>query len=187
MQAGFASMTVVWDSKRAIRPMSDPYEEIVNGERLLRLPPRPRHEDILARLHKRVAGVMTTVATAKLLTIRARVELSSGNIFRPDLALITAANDKLWLVAEVVNADDHHADTVDKKSVYEQIKVPRLWMVDPRYDNVEIYHGTPYGLTLKRVLAGRELLTEALLPGFQFPIHELFAGNVAGEPGRYDF
>jgi len=76
---------------------------------------------------------------------------------------------------------------VDKKSVYEEIKLPRLWMVDPRYDNVEIYHGTPYGLSLKRVLAGRELLTEALLPGFQYAIHELFAGDASGEPGRYDF
>ena len=167
--------------------MNDPYEEIVNGERLLRLPPRPRHEDILARLHKRIAGVVASVATARLLAARTRIELSPGNIFRPDLALVTTATDKLWLVAEVVSSDDHHADTVDKKSVYEEIKLPRLWMVDPRYDNVEIYHGTPYGLSLKRVLAGRELLTEALLPGFQYAIHELFAGDASGEPGRYDF
>jgi Uma2 family endonuclease len=167
--------------------MSDPYEEIVNGERLLRLPPRPRHEDILVRLHKRVAGATTGLATARLLGARTRIELSSGNAFRPDLAIVTAATDKLWLVAEVISSDDHHADTVDKKSVYEEIKLPRLWMVDPRYDNVEIYHGTPYGLSLKRVLAGRELLTEALLPGFHYAIHELFAGNASGEPGRYDF
>ena len=37
------------------------------------------------------------------------------------------------------------------------------------------------------VLAGRDLLTEALLPGFQYAIHELFAGDPAVEPGRYDF
>jgi Uma2 family endonuclease len=167
--------------------MTDPYEEIVNGERLLRLPPRPRHEDILSRLHKRVGGIVTGLATTKLLAARARVELSSENAFRPDLALVTAATDKVWLVAEVVSSDDHHADTVDKKAIYEQFKLPRLWMIDPRYDNVEVYHGTPYGLSLKRVLAGRELLTEALLPGFQFAIHELFAGSPTGEPGRYDF
>jgi hypothetical protein len=52
---------------------------------------------------------------------------------------------------------------------------------------VEVYHGTQYGLALKRVLAGRELLTEALLPGFQMPLHELFAGNATGGPGKYDF
>jgi len=167
--------------------MSDPYEEIVGGERLLRLPPRPRHEEILARLHKRVAGVVNTLATTRLLAARTRIELSFENILCPDLALVTAASDKLWLAAEVINSDDHHADTVEKKSIYEETKLPRLWIVDPRYDNVEIYYGTPYGLSLKKVVAGRDLLTEALLPGFQYAIHELFAGNPAVEPGRYDF
>ena len=167
--------------------MSDPYEEIVNGERVLRLPPRARHEEIVSRLHKRVAGAVAGLATTKMLGVRTRIEISARNTLRPDLALVTAATGKLWLVAEVVSSDDHHADTVDKKSVYEELKLPRLWMIDPRYDNVEVYHGTPYGLSLKKVLAGRELMTEALLPGFQFAIHELFAGNPAGEPGRYDF
>ena len=167
--------------------MSDPYEEQVNGERVLRLPPRTRHEDIASRLHQRVAKAVAGLATTRLLPLRGKLELSTQNIFRPDLSLITSATGKLWLVAEVVNPEDHHADTVDKKSVYEELKLPRLWMVDPRYDNVEIYHGTPYGLALKRTLAGRELLTEALLPGFQFPIHELFAGTPTGEPGQFSF
>ena len=167
--------------------MSDPYEEIVNGERLLRLPPRARHEEILLRLHKRVAGATAGLATTKLLAPRTKIEVSPKSTLRPDLSLVTAATNKIWLVAEVVSSDDHHADTVDKKTIYEELKLPRLWMIDPRYDNVEIYHGTPYGLSLKRVLAGRELLTEALLPGFQFAIHELFAGSPKGEPGRYDF
>jgi len=167
--------------------MSDPYQEIVRGERVLRLPPRTRHEEILARLHQRVAGALTNLVTTRLLGARTRIELSLENVFRPDLALVTAASDKLWLVAEVINSDDHHADTVEKKTIYEEIKLPRLWMVDPRYDNVEIYHGTPYGLGLKKVLAGQDLLTEALLPGFQYAIHELFAGDPAVEPGRYDF
>ena len=167
--------------------MSDPYEEKVNGERLLRLPPRDRHEEIVARLHKRVAAAVSGLVTTRLLTARTKIELSSENLFCPDLALVTAASDKLWLVVEVINSDDHHADTVEKKTVYEEIKLPRLWMVDPRYDNVEVYHGTPYGLSLKKVLAGRDLLTEALLPGFQYAIHELFAGNPSAEAGRYDF
>jgi len=167
--------------------MSDPYEEIMDGQRLLRLPPRVRHEEILARLHKRVAGATAGLVTTKLLAPRTKIEISVGNIFRPDLALVTSATDKVWLVAEVISSDDHHADTVDKKGVYEELKLPRLWMIDPRYDNVEVYHGTPYGLSLKRVLAGRELLTEGLLPGFQFAIHELFVGSPSGEPGRYDF
>jgi Uma2 family endonuclease len=47
-------------------------------------------------------------------------------------------------------------------------------MLDPRYDNVEVYHGSEYGLILKSILAGRELLTESLMPGLQATIAELF-------------
>ena len=46
---------------------------------------------------------------------------------------------------------------------------------DPRYNNVEIYHGTPYGLSLKHILAQRDQLTEALIPELHLAIPELFA------------
>lgn len=167
--------------------MSEPYEEIINGERLLRLPPRPRHEEILARLYRRVAMGVAGLSTTKVLPVRSPVEIRPGTLIRPDLALVTVATNRLWLAVEVISSDDHHADTVEKKSLYEELRLPRLWMVDPRYDNVEVYHGTPHGLTLKQALAGRELLAEALIPGFQYAVHELFAGHPTGEPGRMDF
>ena len=168
--------------------MSQPYEEFVEGERLLRFPPSQRHETICARLHAQLADGMAAAPSARLLAVRTLIEFSPATRLRPDLAIVTAASDKLWLVAEVISSDDHHADTVDKKSVYEQMKLPRLWMVDPRYDNVEVYHGTPYGMTLKNILAGRELLTEPLLPGFQIGVHELFASTPGlGDSRRLDF
>ena len=55
------------------------------------------------------------------------------------------------------------------------MRLPRLWMVDPRYDNVEVYHSNEYGLILKSILAGHELLTERLLPEFELTIKALFA------------
>ena len=69
-------------------------------------------------------------------------------------------------MVEIIDSADHRADTVLKKEIYEEFKVPRVWMVDPRYDNVEFYHGTPHGLALKGILAGKEILQEGLLPGW---------------------
>jgi Uma2 family endonuclease len=48
-------------------------------------------------------------------------------------------------------------------------------MIDPRYDNVEVYHSNEYGLVLKGILAGRETLSEKLLPEFQLTVAELFS------------
>src|SRR5271170_2642749 len=154
--------------------MSQPYAEILEGATCFRSAPGPRHEIICQRLHERVGASMAGFAAARLLPPRSPIQLPSGEQVRPDLALVTVATNKLWLAAEIVSSDDHHPDTVVKKAIYEEIKLPRLWMVDPRYDNVEIYHGGQYGLALKGILAVREVLSEPLLPDFQLPIAELF-------------
>jgi len=140
----------------------------------LRHAPGRRHELVCERLHSRVSLSAATVASTRLLPPRTVIELCPGTLLRPDLTLVTAATGKAWLIAEVVDTVDHHSDTVMKKALYEDVRLPRLWMVDPRYDNVEIYHGSPYGLALQRILANRDLLTEALLPELSLGMAELF-------------
>jgi Uma2 family endonuclease len=152
--------------------MTGPYEEILEGETCLRPPPGLRHEEISRRLHTRVAESLTNVA--RLLPPRTRVQLARDTWVCPDLALVTAVNDKLVLAVEVISPEDHRWDTVTKKSIYEQLRVPRLWMVDPRYNNVEVYHATQYVLMLKEILAVREVLRDPLLPNFCFDMEELF-------------
>ena len=148
------------------------YEEIIRGETLKRLPPGEHHEVICERLHEAVAKTITP--TSRLLPPRSIIELTPGTLVRPDLVIVTALTQKPWLIAEIVNSTDHGSDTVTKKMVYEETRLPRLWMIDPRYDNVEVYHGTPYGLSLKHMLAGRQVLTEKLLPELRLAVAELF-------------
>lgn len=155
--------------------VSLPYEEILDGASLPRSAPGQRHELICARLHAAMAGSVSNLVSAQLLAPRTRVRVSGATILCPDLALATTATGKLWLAVEIVHTGDHHNDTVLKKEVYEKVRVPRLWMVDPRYDNVEIYHSTEFGLVLKEILAGSDVLAEKLIPEFQFVISELFA------------
>ncbi|HUD82588.1 MAG TPA: Uma2 family endonuclease [Candidatus Saccharimonadales bacterium] len=155
--------------------MSQAYEEIFEGETLLRSAPGLRHEKICARLHDRVAEGLASNAVSRLLSPRSIVQLSPGTLVRPDLAMVTVATGKLWLAVEIIDSEDHHPDTVLKKTVYEDFNVPRLWVVDPRYDNVELYHGTSHGLALRGILAGRERVRESLLPEFSLTVAELFS------------
>jgi hypothetical protein len=154
--------------------MTDPYEELLGGEWLLRLGPSERHELICARLHETIHASVANFTGTKLLPVRSKLQLDQHHTIRPDLALVTTANGKLWLAAEVVNSEDHRADTVWKKQIYEDVRIPRLWMVDPRYDNIEVYHSTQYGLVLKSILACDEILNDPLLPEFQLCIRDLF-------------
>jgi Uma2 family endonuclease len=154
--------------------MSESYEEVIEGETTVRHGPDERHERICERLHLSLFACAANLESTRLLLPRSPVEFSSGNLFRPDLTLVTAATGKPWLAAEVIDSRDHRPDTVAKKGIYEDLRLPRLWMVDPRYNNVEVYHGTRYGLSLVGILAIREVLTEKLLPGFELKVGELF-------------
>ena len=155
--------------------MSAPYKEVLEGETILRAAPGARHELICGRLHATIHASVANLASTTLLAPRSEVRLASGTTVCPDLALVAKPTGKLWLAVEIVDSDDHRPDTVVKKQIYEEAKLPRLWMVDPRYDNVEVYHGSAYGLVLKGILAGREALTEKLIPEFHITIATLFA------------
>ena len=155
--------------------MSRPYEEILEGATLPRSAPGDRHEQICARLHREMAAGVNGLASTQLLAPRAEIQVTRTTLLRPDLALVTTASGKLFLAVEIISRDDHRADTVTKKEIYEQIRVPRLWVVDPRYDNVEIYHCTEFGLQLKGILGGSELLTDKVIPQFQMAVSQLFA------------
>jgi Uma2 family endonuclease len=150
---------------------------MLNGAPLARRAPGARHELICGRLHKWMRASVADFAGTRLLAPRSEVRLSLKHTVCPDLTLVAAVTSKAWLVAEIVSSDDHQPDTVIKKQIYEEMKLPCLWMIDPRYDNVEVYHSNEYGLILKNILAGHELLTEKLLPEFQLTITELFAAE----------
>jgi Uma2 family endonuclease len=155
--------------------MSQSYEEIFEGAVQSRPAPGDRHEKICARLHEKVTAGVNGQTGTKLLAPRTRIQVSPASLLCPDLALVTSATGKLFLAVEVIDRGDHQPDTVSKKEIYDKIRIPRLWVVDPRYDNVEIYHSTEWGLALKGILAGSEVLSDKLLPNFQITVTELFA------------
>jgi len=154
--------------------MKEPYEELIEGELVFRFGPSETHEMVCVRLYEHINLAIKPETPVKLLPIRAQVKYDSKTILRPDITLITKAGSKIWLIVEIIDADDHHTDTVIKKSLYEERKLPRLWMVDIRYQNVEIYHQTTYGFSLQRMYIDKEILTDISLPGFELPVYKLF-------------
>ncbi len=152
----------------------EPYDELIEGVGVSRSLPRGRHELVCQRLHTLVGAALEGITTTRLVAARSLVEFAPDNHFRPDLALITNATGKVWLSAEIISTEDHRWDTVTKKQLYEMMNIPRLWMIDPRYDNVEVYHASKYGLALKGMFAGRDLLTEPLLPALKIKVADLF-------------
>ncbi|MGA7723695.1 MAG: Uma2 family endonuclease [Opitutaceae bacterium] len=162
--------------------MSEPYEETIHGEDFYRSPPNSSHELLVARLHRLVANYLPADSGLKVLPPRTELNLGEEVRLQPDLCIMRLrspetgpAEETPYLVAEVLLPGDHHTDTVVKKQLWSDIRLPRLWMVDPRYLNVEIYASTEFGFTLLDILANRHPLTDPNLPGLSCPMRELFA------------
>lgn len=155
--------------------MSDPYQELIDGETFLRGPLNGPHELLCDRLHTWVASHLPANSALKLLPRRTTLTLRAGTDICPDLALVRRDNSELYLAAEVLQPGDHHPDTVLKKQLYSDCRVPRLWVVDSRYQNVEVYSTGGVGFRLDTILAVNDSLTDAAVGGAAYPIDAIFS------------
>lgn len=155
--------------------MTDPYQERIDNETFLRGPLNGPHELTCDRLHDWVARHLPANSALRLPARRTRLTLRPGSDVRPDLALVRRDNTRLYLAVEVLQPGDHHTDTVLKKQLYADCRAPRLWIVDSRYQNVEIYATRDDGFRLESILASNETLSDPALGGIILPVADLFA------------
>lgn len=155
--------------------MSDPYKELIAGETFIRGPLNAPHELLCARLHAWVASVLPANSALRLLPRRTALTLRAGTEVCPDLALVRRDSAQLYLAAEVLQPGDHHPDTVLKKQLYSDCRIPRLWIVDSRYQNVEVYATGAVGFRLESILATNESLSDDALRGGVYPLADIFA------------
>jgi Uma2 family endonuclease len=155
--------------------MPDPYEEIIHGRPLIRGPINGPHELLCDRLHQWVAESMPRNSALRLLPRRGLVKLQPDTEIRPDLSLVRRNDPRLYLAVEVLQQSDRHPDTVTKKNIFAACLVPRLWIVDGRYQNIEIYVSNGGRFRLESILTGNDLLSDSALSSGRYPLNELFA------------
>ncbi len=142
----------------------------------LRGPLNGPHELMCERLHAWLTRHLPVNSALKLLPRRTPVTLRAGTVICPDLALVRRDDGQLYLAAEVLQPGDHHPDTVLKKQLYCDCRTPRLWIVDSRYQNVEVYGTTANaGFRLESILAPNETLSDPAVGGIVYPVADIFA------------
>lgn len=155
--------------------MPDPYEELIDGETFIRGPLNAPHEILCDRLHTWITRHLPANSALRLLPRRSTVTLRPGTDICPDLALVRSDDAQLYLAAEVLQPGDHHPDTVLKKQIYSDCRAPHLWIVDSRYQNVEVYGTTAHGFRLETILACNDSLTDPVVCGAAYPLADIFA------------
>ncbi len=127
----------------------DAYYELINGYLMKKSAPRPQHQNISVNLSFYLLGFIKERKMGKLFTAPIDVFLDNLNAVQPDLVFIPTENQGIItddgiigipdLVIEIISPSSVLRDRVDKKNLFERLNVKEYWIIDPQYQDIEIY------------------------------------------------
>ena len=128
-----------------------PYE-IIGGEKIMAAAAaNPFHGRLLFRLARILDDYTFDNKNGCVFTDNVDVYLPDGNIFRPDLTVVTKENVGIinWkkaiygvpdMVVEVLSKSTHKNDWTIKKDVYESNGVKEYWIINPWAKIITVFH-----------------------------------------------
>lgn len=129
----------------------DVHAEWVNGEVIVQMPSKPRHQQVVAFLLRLLGLFIELFETGRLLLSLEMRATPDGPARQPDLLFVAREHlDRLTetrlsgpadLVVEVVSDDSVARDRADKFYEYQAAGVKEYWIIDPRpgYERVDFY------------------------------------------------
>ena len=126
-----------------------PYE-IIGGEKILSAMAYLNHSGIIMNLGNKIFNYVVANKCGYVFTDDVDVYFPDGNLFRPDLTVITKENKKIinWkggingapdMVVEVLSRSTKNNDLTIKKDVYEANCVKEYWIINPWEKSVAVY------------------------------------------------
>ncbi len=161
--------------------------EIIDGEHYVTPSPNRRHQQLVGRLHARIAWHLETHSSAgEVYLAPFDVVLSFHDVVEPDLLFVAADQKDILtdknvqgppaLVIEVLSKSTRKRDAQTKRRLFERTGVREYWLVDPELDTVQVFR--PVDGRLQRVaeLSAEDdhSLTTPFLPGCAIGLRDLF-------------
>ncbi len=126
-----------------------PYE-IIGGEKIMSAMAYLNHSGIIMNLGNKIFNYVVANKCGYVFPDNVDVHFPDGNLFRPDLTVITVENKKIlnWkgaingvpdMVVEVLSRSTKKNDLTIKKDIYESNGVKEYWIVDPWAKSVTVY------------------------------------------------
>jgi Uma2 family endonuclease len=160
--------------------------ELIDGEHFVTPSPSWKHQVVAANLHRLVAPYIYEHRCGIALFAPFDVVFTKYDVVEPDLLyfsnarraqVVTEKNAQGGpdLAVEVLSPGTRRRDETLKRRLYERMKVPEYWIVDPDRQVVKILRleGRKHRLE-ELTLAKQDVLMTPLLPGLSLPLAAIF-------------
>jgi Uma2 family endonuclease len=155
--------------------------ELIDGEHYVTPSPATRHQRIVGEFHLALATFLKSAQLGEVFLAPFDVLLSRYDVVEPDLLVILGDQPDILtekhvvgapaIVIEILSPGTRRRDETLKRRLYERVGVREYWMVDPDVDAIAVCRP---GQSEVQLGAG-DVLTSALLPGFEVRVASLFA------------
>lgn len=135
------------DMVRALPDDGNRYET-VHGELLVTPSPRLWHQWVLGRLYRVLNEYLDGVPAGVLLMSPADISWSHDTLVQPDLFVCDVEQartldwknvTRLLLVIEILSPSTARYDRFTKRRLYQEVRIPAYWIVDPDQHLVEVW------------------------------------------------
>ena len=161
------------------------YYEIIDGEMIRKSAPTPMHQEISRNLLFVLEMYNRQYRKGSFFYAPIDVYLDEYNKPQPDLVFVSTekkaiiTNDGIMgipdLIIEIISPTSVIRDRIEKKNLYERMRVAEFWLVDPEYQSIEIYalQNNRYELFAAATILEGELKS-ALFEGLVINVADIF-------------
>jgi Uma2 family endonuclease len=169
-------------------PLDEYRYEIINGELIVTRSPHARHQEASGRIFAAFDSWSMSTGLGRTYVFPGVIFSDADNVI-PDVIwisnkrvseLLDEAGHFLGapeLVVEVLSPgkENEKRDREDKLKLYSDKGVEEYWICDRFQETIEIYRRQNGELKLTATLSNKDMLTSPLLPGFSYPVAQIFA------------
>ncbi len=143
-------MAVTYYTADMVRALPDDGQryELVHGELLVTPAPRAWHQEVVQRIGRALEDYTRQVGVGHVFRAPADISWSDDTLVQPDVFVVPlddartldwARMTTLLLAVEVLSPSTARADRFTKRRLYQEVRVPSYWIVDPDRRCVEVW------------------------------------------------
>ncbi|KJJ83936.1 restriction endonuclease [Candidatus Omnitrophus magneticus] len=158
--------------------------EIINGEEVVGPSPFDKHQNIEGNLYYTIRRYIQRNGLGKVYVSPLDVIFAEDfQRLQPDVLFIKKENMSIvkgWIrgvpdmVCEVISKGTISRDTVTKRAVYEQFKVPEYWIVFPEHETVQVFTLESDKYILYSTAEGEGVIKSKVIEGLELDINDVF-------------